>query len=213
MNEINNFWEECYKSFGLSVDSEENSIFEKEMECTDIFLSLLEKGSIILDYSCNIKENSIFLLKEGFNVTIGDISERSIETCKENLIKNGLNANLLNCVSKSEHESKFDGILCWNVLDHMPLQKSISLLEDLYKICNEDGILMCSFNEKCNFDKNSYTELEDGNILLTKENNEKIKINFFTNEEILNMFKEKWEILYFSAAIGECEKVIICRKK
>ena len=64
MNEINNFWEECYKSFGLSVDSEENSIFEKEMECTDIFLSLLEKGSVILDYSCSIKENSIFLLKE-----------------------------------------------------------------------------------------------------------------------------------------------------
>lgn len=214
LNESKYFWENKYNSFDINLISQIKSVFENNLEGAKIFLSLLKNGSHILDFGCGFGRNTVYLLQKGFKVDISDISEISMDICKENALKSGYKVEKvqykenLNC-----EDNSFDGVILWSVLDHMTLENAKDIINEISRVCKDGSILLCSFDGQEEIDINAYKRNDDGSIKLIEGKNKGMILRFFSNEEILNLFKSEWEVLYFCGITSDSEKIIVCRKK
>lgn len=208
------FWENVYKPFDMNLISQAKSIFDYNIEGPEIFLSFLHADSHILDFGCGFGRNTIPLLKKGFTVSVSDISEGSMNICEENALMHGYHIHKIQYDGRLHcKDDMFDGIILWSVLDHMTLGRAKDIISEMGRVCKSDAVLLCSFDGKEDINKSMYKENEDGSIVLTKGKNKGMILRFFSNEEILSLFMNEWEVLYFCGINPNCEKVIICRKK
>ena len=180
---------------------------------TFYYSSFTNKYDIFINYICAILDlyyASCASRNEAKDITAFDTSENA-----KNLAlyyANYFKANNINYISgddnwlKNEEDNKYDGIICSNVLDVLPIEISKDIIKNLYRIAKKDALVIIGLNyyvdEKINI--SGYEGVFDSfNCLcfFTFENifdikKKSIPTNFYTNFqnkilENFTSFKEK----------------------
>jgi len=115
-------------------------------EGTDIFISLLKPGALVLDVGCGGGLKSKYLAERGLSVVGIDFSEKMIAIAKREVSS----ATFLVCdlgeVSTLPYQ--FDGIFAEAVLVHVPRKEIIEKLKTMTKKLKNGGYLRVSVKEK-----------------------------------------------------------------
>lgn len=178
------------------------------------------KNKKVLDYCCGTGGTSIFLAKNGAEVTGIDISSESIKTCKEIAVKKSIDKNACFFVMDAEKtkfkDNSFDVIVCVGVLHHLDIQKAYT---ELARILKSDGEIICveplSYNPliqlyrkltpRLRTEWEAKHILNKKNILLAKEYFGEAKTNFFHFATIVGVPFRNSRI--FEPMLGLLEKI------
>jgi len=102
------------------------------------------KGKKVLDYCCGNGGVSIFLAKHGADVIGIDISEVSIDTCRQSAIRERVDGNTVFYVMDAEKmkfdNASFDIIVCMGVLHHLDVRLAFP---ELARVLKPDGEIFC----------------------------------------------------------------------
>ena len=102
------------------------------------------KNRKVLDYCCGNGEIVIFLAKNGAKAVGIDISPVSIENCKKNAIREGVDQNINFLVMDAENlkfaDNYFDIIICSGVLHHIDIKKAYP---ELARVLKPEGEVIC----------------------------------------------------------------------
>lgn len=107
---------------------------------TDVVADRINNGGKILDVGCGNGIISIHLGKQGFNVTGIDVSEKTIETARNNNPFPNVRFRVQSAEELEASGELFDVIVCSEVLEH--LHDPGALLSVLNASLKEDGILV-----------------------------------------------------------------------
>jgi len=108
-------------------------------------VELIESGKIkpckVLDVGCGEGFYSVYLAKEGFDVTGIDLSENAIKYAKQNAEKAGVKARFIamDILDLDRINEKFDFIFEWALLHHIIPEKRKKYVENLRKLLNKNG--------------------------------------------------------------------------
>lgn len=113
------------------------------MKQLDMALKFVSDGRSALDVGCGTGGRIIRKLEnQGFAVTGIDVSEEMINLA----IQNHPNASfLVQDICTWETDNKFDFIIAWDSIFHLPLQMHRLVIEKLYNLLEENGILIYTF--------------------------------------------------------------------
>lgn len=102
----------------------------------------LEKGVKIFDAGCGSGvPNAKFLIEKGFAVTGVDFSERMIALAKVNVpVANFYKSD----ICSFETVEKYEGIVAWDSLFHLPYDKHRTAFEKLFGMLKENGYMVFS---------------------------------------------------------------------
>jgi len=96
-----------------------------------------DKSTEILDYGCGIGQNAYMLAREGYQVTAADFADSNfLKFLKFRCRKHGIKMKFLPLPLSKHFRGKFDLILCFDVLEHIPdseFENTIKLLKRLKK--------------------------------------------------------------------------------
>lgn len=131
--------------------------------------------SSILDLGCGEGQNAIYLAQNGFKVTAIDISKPGVDKLKEiaKQKKVKIVAKVANVIKYVESDTKFDAIICMNVLQFVPAGKIKRVIKRIQTKTKKNGyIVIASFvaqnpeqkekavsNGKYRFDKGELRDL------------------------------------------------------
>lgn len=149
----------------------------------DIVINHLEKfkqlvipGGFILDLGCGHGRDCKYFEDNGFNVMGIDLSRKMLKVARSvceytQLIHTDIrNINQLNC--------KFDGIWACASLYHLKKKDFIKLIDDIYNILNENGVLFIAIKQGI------------GEKIIYKEDLKVSKFySLYSEEEILDILK------------------------
>jgi len=163
------------------------------------FVNWLKKQKIsgnALDVGCGGGRYSIVLAKEGFNVYGIDFSKSAINIAKNNALKNKLNnktyfkiGNVLNLPYK---DNFFDLINDDGCLHHISKKDWKLYLNNINRVLKKNGILRIKvFSKNCNFYDENKKNTNSHWILIPKKD----YTYFFNTQELLNLFKNYFEII------------------
>jgi SAM-dependent methyltransferase len=172
-----------------SYNQNAEALSEKFKRLTDVgrrkefqkFIDLLS-GKDILDLGCGAGDHSKYFVGKGLNVTCIDISEEMIKLCKEK----GLNAFVMDIEDLKFSLNSFDGIWAVTSLLHIPKSKIYLVIDKLYQILKEDGIIHICVKEG------------DGERLVKDKYFDSQRFfSFWRKDEILKLFEEKFSFIEF----------------
>lgn len=121
-----------------------------------ILIDLVEKGRIkpcrCIDLGCGTGNYSIYLARNGFDVTGIDISPSAIGIAKENARGKGVRCHFIvaDVLSAGDHiQGMFDFAFDWEVLHHVFPQKRKRYVESVFSLLNSGGTyLSVCFSDK-----------------------------------------------------------------
>ena len=158
MPEDNYYFDRLYKR-------RKNLKFLIDREIISLVKKYAKPKSKILDLGVGDSGNFIELAKEGYNISVLDISKRIIEEinkiCKKEKIK--VNA-ILQDIRYFKFRENYDVILCNGLLHFLTRKEGYSLLNNLKKYTNKDGInIITAFKEgdKSQSEKDSFYVKKD----------------------------------------------------
>lgn len=105
----------------------------------------------VLDIGCGLGRHSVWLAKQGFEVTGIDLSEKAITYAKNSakMDKVGVNFIVLDALKINTLHKKFDFIFEWGVLHFIPFVKRKSYIKNIANLLHKGGKYMSlSFNER-----------------------------------------------------------------
>ena len=107
----------------------------------DRFLAYLPAGAAILDAGCGSGRDSLFFLKNGYDVTLLDASEGMCRCAEELTGRKAL------CMSFGDIDfaDRFDGIWACASLLHVPENELENVLVKFHRALNRDGVLYASW--------------------------------------------------------------------
>ena len=184
---------EKYKEETINAYNKNAGFFsQKFKELTDLkrryefqrFIDLLS-GKDILDLGCGSGDHSEYFVKQGLNVRCIDISKEMIRLCK----KKGLNASVMDIEDLRFTPESFDGIWAVTSLLHIPKAKISLVMDKLYKILKNNGILYVCVKEG-----------EGEGLIEDKELNSQRFFSFWKKEELLKTFDKKFHLIEFREA-------------
>ena len=123
--------------FGKRRNFDKNLLEEIKTKCPD-------RATEILDFGSGAGQVAYMLAKEKYIVTACDPSKKAIEFMHHRFTKRRQKIKLLPMPIHKDFKNKFDIILCFDVLEHIPddeFNKTIELLKSLLK---PDGKIMAS---------------------------------------------------------------------
>ena len=123
------------KYYAATVDSN---------EYVDNWIETEAKGKIFLDYACGNGKNAIKAAKAGATLAIGlDISPISVQNCKEDAKKEGVEENTFffqaDCENTQLPDCSMDRVICSGMLHHLDLTYAFPELRRI--LANEGKIL------------------------------------------------------------------------
>ena len=104
------------------------------------------KPKRILDFGAGISQNAYMLAQEGLDVTVADLDSYSLNFAEFRFKQHNVPAKFWRVDTEPKPTEKFDLILCFEVLEHLPkeeLNKTIDLLKSLKA---ENGKILLSYN-------------------------------------------------------------------
>lgn len=132
-------WESTYRK-GMNVGFYE--------EVCDYIVSFLSppKDALVLDAGCGSGVKSLLLAKRGFIVNGVDFSEIPLRKARENVklarLQDKITFESADILSLPFTENRFDYVLCWGVLMHIPdVNEAIN---ELYRVLKPGGFLIVS---------------------------------------------------------------------
>ncbi len=169
----------------------------KPREASEKLKSLIKycKGKDALEIACGSGRNSIFLAKNGFDVTALDISDIAIETLDNQKIEN-IKTKVVDLENYTPQENSYDLIVKTNYLDR-------DIILKLGKALRKDGVLFIE-------------------TYMQHETNEKKDSNpdyLLKPKELKNFFNDEFEIIDYDEFLNEnyemykMMKQSICVKK
>jgi len=108
-------------------------------EGTDMFLSLLPRGSSVLDIGCGGGIKSKYITDKGYVVTGIDFSEKMIEIAEREYP--GINFAVSDVYQLEKYPKKFDAVFAQAVLLHIPKNRVMEVLEKMKSCLNDGGLL------------------------------------------------------------------------
>jgi len=170
------------------------SIVRKSRDFVNEWLKQRCPGSRALDYCCGNGDSTILMAKNGAESIGIDISDISIENCKRNTIREGLDKNVSFFVMDAENtkfgDDYFDMIICSGVLHHLDTKKAF---KELARILKPNGEVICieplrynpliQLYRKLTLHLRTRWEAEHiltlGDLDIAKKHFEKIEVRFF----------------------------------
>lgn len=141
-----------YNNFHRRIKPQKKVIDKKNFTYRNLLL-LLEKYSrgvkSCLDIGCGSGAVSLFMASQGKRVLGIDISESSVNACREGARKLGLkDIALFDSMDfpKEKPDTKFDMVICSEVLEHIRDDKRA--LEEIHRLLNPGGLLVISVPSK-----------------------------------------------------------------
>lgn len=116
------------------------------LEGVDAFLSLLPKGSSILDVGCGGGYKTNYMIEKGFKAEGIDFSEGMIRDAKTKFTN--INFEVFDIYDFDQYTKKFDAIFCQAVLLHIPRKKIVEVLKKMKSKINDGGLLYIAVKEK-----------------------------------------------------------------
>ncbi len=151
--------------------------------------------SEVLVPGCGYGRNSMWLAKQGFQVTAFDVSDVAIQLATEDASRRGINVNYLVGDLFDPvvlNGMQFDGIYLSNVLHLFLAGDRQRLMERMDAMVKPGGMLALTCISV--YDQNNYgigREVEAD----TFEKHEGKPLHFYTEEELLRIFEGKYEVL------------------
>ena len=144
------------------------------------FLELIP-GSRILDVGCGAGDHALYFAAQGLDVSCVDISPRMVKLCKQK----GLKAQVMDIEDLRFEDNSFDGIWAVTSLLHIPKAKMPSVVQKLYDIIKEKGMLYVSVREG------------DGEKLVSDKQDPATKrfFAFWRPSELLKLFEDKFDVI------------------
>jgi len=110
-------------------------------------LTFASGGSLALDVGCGAGGRMIRLLEEGgFLITGLDVSEKMIKLATENHPEHTF---IQQDICDWQTEQKFDFIVAWDSLFHLPLAMQEAVVSKLCSVLKQGGVLIYSFGDAC----------------------------------------------------------------
>lgn len=127
------------------------SITRRSHEFSMAWLTERGRGKRILDYCCGNGGTSISLAKQGFEVVGIDISDVSVENCRQSASEEGV-TDLATFYVMDAEDTEFDDdsfglIVCSGVLHHLDLNRAFP---ELTRVLRPDGEIICIEPLDCN---------------------------------------------------------------
>ena len=129
-------------------------------------LKYLKDGQKILEIGCNKGYGLYFIANNLPNPQVvgADINKEFIEFCRRTWNLKNLEFEITDILNpkdvgeiKKEY-GKFDAVLCFEVLEHIPPNKTTDFLRNIRQLIEEDGLLFLSTPNKRVYDIDAYTE-------------------------------------------------------
>ncbi len=120
----------------------------------------------VLDIGCGPGRYSIELLKAGFNVTLMDLSSKSIYFAKSKIENLGLYADNYICGDanylNAEENNKYDCILLMGPMYHVQSKETrISILKQCKRILKDNGLILITYINSLGVLKDKIAQLSD----------------------------------------------------
>lgn len=221
-----NFWNESIK---LTEEDKKELIDEKDLNYEDLAPSQkllnavkeLNRCEKVLDYGCGNGWASIVVSKNGAeDVLAVDIGENIIESARfyAKLFDAKIDAKSItpNWLYKVESNS-FDGIICSNVLDVVPLETSKEIIAQLARVSKKNAKLVIGLNFYMSKETASKrgVELKDNRYLFVDDI---LRLTSLSDEEWKELFKpyfdiEKLDYFAWPNEPKETRRLFLLRKK
>jgi len=160
---VNNQWE-IYDHLGWHFKDRRN--FDKKL-IEEIKASYPNRSTEILDFGCGGGQLAYMLAKEKYIVSVCDYNKKSIDFIQHRFTKHRLKVKTIPMPIHKDFKNKYDIILCFDVLEHIPDEKFDETIELLKRLKKPDGKIFAtvSFGAK---------DIHPGHFDMTEEKKKKI---------------------------------------
>lgn len=155
------------------------------------------KAEKILDLGCGSGWLSIYLAREGFQVTGVDIADHALELAQmwaksEDL---SIKFDVGDLADMKYTENAFDGIVANSIFEHLTYDLALSTMITLQSILKPGGKFIGCF-DKVGTGPGEYFKLEDGTQVYTDKGRAGMMLRYFSDDELKEFF-DGWEIEQF----------------
>lgn len=155
MSSVEQFYDDLSQNYHLQFSNWEESIKYHSMVLDKLICKHLKKNREdidLLDCSCGIGTQAIGLALMGYKVSATDLSEKSVERCKEEAQKHKTNIKCsiadFRTLEVQVHESFQCIISCDNALPHLITGNDLSIgMKNIYNKLHEGGIFLASMRD------------------------------------------------------------------
>jgi len=105
-----------------------------------------DKTTEILDYGCGGGQMAFMLAEEGYNVTTVEPNKKSNEFMNLRFSSNRVKRKILNFPISKQLKNKYDVILCFDVLEHIPDDKFEDAVNEIKGLKKAGGIVLSTIS-------------------------------------------------------------------
>lgn len=148
----------------------------------------------VLDLGCGSGWLSIFLAREGFEVTGIDLVEHALRLASQWAAQEKLSAKfeVADIANLPYGEGTFDAIVANSILEHLTLELAEKTFEQLKKVLKPGGLMFGCF-DKVGSGPGDYYELDDGTHVYTDKGRKGMLLRYFTDGELKDLLSG-WKI-------------------
>ena len=196
IEKINMQWDTLYNEKGIV--QEEPSEFVKEI------VGFFKQQNIgkILDFGCGTGRHTVVLLNHGFKVYGCDYSESALKIVKEVIPK--VEFKHCDMTSLPYENDSFDGILCYQVIQHGKIADIKKAIAEMYRIVRKSGIVALTVISTKHPTYLTGEEIEQNTKINTDAMDGHVPHHFFSEKELKELFND-FEIIKLEHIEGRSE--------
>ncbi len=149
----------------------------------------------VLDLGCGSGWLSVFLARQGFQVTGIDVSEHALALGKQWAAMEDLQIQFdvgdLGCLPYPANS--FDAVVANSIIEHLPLSLALVAMATLKKAVIPGGTFVGCF-DKVGTGPGEYFKLEDGTQVYTDKSRKGMMLRYFPDDEVKELFNG-WTIV------------------
>jgi DNA-binding transcriptional MerR regulator len=178
-------WEEIYHKQG----EVQREVLRTVIEATEYFKE--HKAQKVLDLGCGMGRHSMYLAKQGFDVTACDISKKGLEITKKKAKKAGYDIDTVCCDMRELPfaDDTFDAILCVWVSGHGNLQDMKKHADEMLRVVKPNGIIFVDYPSKDDERYGIGTEIDENTFIDNMPGEEKIPHHYSDEQEIIDTYR------------------------
>lgn len=209
---VNNYWKKVWA--GAEVEDYKKYI-DLNGKCQ--FIEIFKQNNLlrICDAACGFGKYSAIISKNNFDVSGFDISEEAVNLTRNMLTEMSLKFEdfcVCSIMKINYKDESFDGVVAHAVIDHFITKQAYMVLDELFRITKNGGLIYLSFDGLEDNDIETVHEtLEDGSFKYTNGCRKGMIFKYYNDDEINKLFAGR-EIIYFNTKVNG-EREVILKKK